>query len=318
MGAMALAWGYFAGKLAEVIVLAFTKTSHKFVLPSFKGLGPIFSFGSKATGAQFVGSMGVSSADLAMGGFLGLAAAGLFSRGMSLVGVYRTGIEQALSPVAFSAFAQERRNPQGDLRKVYLHSLTLLSAVGWPAFAVLAILARPLVLVLFGDRWAGAIPVAQILACSGLIYVLSSLAPRLLSALGKVGSLLKRELAIQIPRITMILLGAQHSIEGVALAITATYALAFVVNQAVVQSVIAISYRDLWHAVGSSVAVSAIAGPATWATSRIMLASGAPPVLELIVSALAASISWLAAVLLFKHPIKHEVLTAWRHVRQRF
>lgn len=318
LGAVALAWGVLVSRAAELMLLLTTSARDKFVLPSFRNLTPIFRFGMTATAAQVVSTLGVTMADLATGRFLGLASAGIYNRGAALVNMYRSGIEGAISPVAFSAFARERRTPGSDTARTYLHSLTLLTSFAWPAFALLGILAGPLILILFGEAWLAAVPVAQILALGGAVYSLSSLTPKLLLAVGRVDTLLKRELLIQPPRIAMVLLAAQHSIEAVAWAIVGTYLLAFIVNQNIARSAVGITYPAIWSVSWRSLVVAAASGAAAWLAAGLSEATGASAIAKLVAGALAGVTAWLLALHLLQHPAMEEVRRATAVVRQRF
>jgi hypothetical protein len=123
---------------------------------------------------------------------------------------------------------------------------------------------------------------------------------------------------IQIPRIVMIVIAAQFSIDAVACAIALTYALAFVVNQNVVQSAVTISYSDLWHAVKGSGLIAVLTGTATFLVSLGLAMSGASDIVQLILGTLAAASSWSAAVFALRHPVSEEAKIIFHTVSRRF
>jgi O-antigen/teichoic acid export membrane protein len=316
-GVIALAWGVLASKAAELILFLVSSARDKIVPPFFRNLKPIFRFGLTATGAQVVSTLGVTMADLATGRFLGLASAGMYNRGAALVNLYRSGVEGAILPVAFSAFAREHRTEGSDSSQSYLRSLTLLTAFAWPAFALLGILAGPLILLLFGRTWLDAVPVAEILALGGAVYSLSALTPKLLVAVGRVETLLKRELLIQPPRIAMVLIAAQHSIEAVAWAIVCTYLLAFIVNHNLARSAVGITYQAIWSAASGSLVIAAASGIAAWLAAALSETAGASTFGELAAGISAGAAAWLVAIHLLQHPAMEELRWGWAAFRPR-
>jgi len=313
-GALSLAWGWLAGKTAETLFFAFVKSTHGFVRPNLHDWRPILRFGMLTSASQLVSSFGTAATEIATGRFIGLAGVGFYSRGNAVLNLYLAGVQSAVLPVAYAAFAREARSERRDIKSAYLGAIAHLSALGWPAFAVFGLLAEPLTLILFGERWRPSIPVAEILALAGCIYLLASPGPRFLVAVGRVDMLLKRELAIQIPRIILVVVAAHHSIEAVAWAIVLTYALAFVVNQAALRQVAGIGYRDMARAARPSFFLAIVtAGPAwagAWATNM------AGPFVQLAVGLLLAAAFWTAGLFLLGHPTREEFLLVARKIRR--
>src|SRR3546814_3774220 len=65
-------------------------------------------------------------------------------------------------PVLLPAFAAKLRQGHA-LKDSYLRGVAYLTAVGWPFSVVLALLAHPILRVLFGPQWDAAVPLVQIL-----------------------------------------------------------------------------------------------------------------------------------------------------------
>lgn len=310
-GNIALAWGFVASRLGEVVAASWTTAPYKIVVPTLKCLKPILRFGVKTTVSQILGTLGMTIADLATGRSLGMASAALYNRGASLVAIYRNGIEGAVLPVAYAKFAQISRDSGDQLAVSYLHSLRLLTSFGWPALAMLGVLAAPLIQILFGPEWLPGSIVAQIIAFGAAIYMLGMPAPRLLTAIGQVDALLKRELAIQVPRILMVAIGAQFNIEGVAWAVAATYVLAFIVNHFIVRSVIGVTFQHIWAASKGSIVAAIATGAVGFLASTGVRLQNLGPGAEVAAASFAAIGTWLIVVLVAQQPAGEEVRIAW-------
>src|SRR3546814_4549025 len=105
---------------------------------------------------------------IAAGRLLGIEAAGLLHRATSTIQIYRKGVLEGLMPVLLPAFAAKLRQGHA-LKDSYLRGVAYLTAVGWPFSVVLALLAHPILRVLFGPQWDAAVPLVQILCLAGAI-----------------------------------------------------------------------------------------------------------------------------------------------------
>jgi O-antigen/teichoic acid export membrane protein len=305
-GALALAYGFVAGTAAELLLLLPLKTPYKFVRPSVKGWAAILRFSSAVTVTQFVSVLGQKVAQLSVGRFLGLEAAGLWSRAGTLTALYRSGIQSAVFPVAFSALAKEARDG-GDVKASYMKATALLTGLSWPLLSVLSILAHPTIILLLGEQWTGAVTTSQILAISVAIYTSNALSTQLLVALGKVETLLKRSLLIQIPRLCLYPLAAQFGILEVALASIVVQSMLVVMNQNILRDEVGITYVDAWHSSRKSLAVTATVVALVSAAYWGCLTLETKMLTQLAAGATVASAAWLLAVRLFGHPAESEM-----------
>ncbi len=307
LGALALAFGFVAGILSELLLLFPLKTPYKFVRPSFKGWRPILRFSSAVTVTQFFTTLGMRVADLSIGRFLGVEAAGLWSRARTPTMLYRSGIQSGVFPVAFSAFSNEVRRDKSDLKSVYVKATALLTGLSWPILSVLAILAQPTIILLLGPQWVGAVTTSQILSVALAVYTTNSLSSQLLTALGKQGTLLKRTLTIQIPRLCLIPLAAQWGLVEVGLAVVAIQVMLVVMSQNILRDEAGITYRDAWLASRNSLAVTAVVVVLVYSAYWGCLALETHMITQLAVGVVVASAAWLLAVSLLNHPARGEL-----------
>src|SRR3546814_12539477 len=99
-------------------------------------------------------------------------------------------------PVLLPAFAAKLRQGHA-LKDSYLRGVAYLTAVGWPFSVVLALLAHPILRVLFGPQWDAAVPLVQILCLAGAITPFVHLGRPLFIALGRIDLGLRIQLVVQ-------------------------------------------------------------------------------------------------------------------------
>ncbi|GER06490.1 hypothetical protein JCM17843_08000 [Kordiimonadales bacterium JCM 17843] len=183
-GPISLAFGSVIMKLVLIIGIFRLKPMYLSFRPRFHGLKEIIGFGSWAVGASLVQSAGNQSPELIIGRGLGLEAAGLFDRGMTVTRLVNQQIAGSLSTVLTPFFAQERRDKQ-DLKARFLIRLQTTAGVIWPLMLIMAGSSYSLILFLFGPQWTQAAPVAGILAISATLHMPSALAASFCSPMAR-------------------------------------------------------------------------------------------------------------------------------------
>lgn len=108
--------------------------------------------------------------DLLIGRLIDLSALGLYSRATGINGLLWDNLHLVVSRVVFVDFAEQHRR-RLSLRDSYLKILAILTAFLWPAFTGMAILAGPLVLNIYGEKWLGAAEPLALLSLACVFYV---------------------------------------------------------------------------------------------------------------------------------------------------
>lgn len=120
--------------------------------PHFHNLRPIFVFGAQMMSISGVAGVASRVCDIILGRMLGLAALGLYSRASSLSNLIFTNVYGLATGVLFVKLSNDLRDT-GQLHATFVRSLKLITAVMWPLLIGLAILARPAILILYGEKW---------------------------------------------------------------------------------------------------------------------------------------------------------------------
>lgn len=129
-----------------------------------------------------------------------------FIHGAMSVADFRAVLPVArVNSVALDAFvflfipAVARLTAQNDARALndlYWRSTTWVTMLSLPTFLVTACLARPVTLLLFGERYAGAAPVLALLSVGSFIYVMLAMSGHALKAVGRVRELLRVDFTV--------------------------------------------------------------------------------------------------------------------------
>ena len=302
----ALAWAVLAMGMARGVIAQALAPARCWPL-RLDGLRPILSFGGWTSALYITGALGSRSPDMVVGKLVSLAATGLFSRATSLAEQVRMLIAGAIGGVFYPAFARIRDSGQ-PLGPAYLRVASGYSAIVWPGMAGLALAAEPLVLLLYGARWAGVAPLLQHIALSSMLLVGLPLVSELPILLGRIRSLLLLNVAETFVSIALLVAGSLLAGAEGAAASRLTYGVAFLL----------IYLRFMHGLVGFDMAAFLIGhGKSALATLAALVPLAAAyrwwqgpgeitfPVLLLAVGA--GGVAWLAALALLRHPVMDDL-----------
>ncbi len=196
-------WALVAQTLAYeglLVVLLWSLVSwrprRRFSRVEFKEL---FGFGMRTTLIKVLTNIGAYADNLLIGIVVGAVALGYYVVGFRVVVVINTLIALALTQVVLSAFSRLQHDREA-LNGALYRATKLTAAISLPVYAGLALVAHPLTVFVFGQKWAPSAPVMQALTLAGFVQCQLIFTTQYAIALGRVGNEL---------RWTAILIGAQ-------------------------------------------------------------------------------------------------------------
>jgi O-antigen/teichoic acid export membrane protein len=133
----------------------------------------LLRFGSAAMGTQLVGYISSNADSVILGRVWGANVLGIYTRAYQL---FTMPMMQLAAPMTNVALPVLSRIDDEELYLRYaVRAQVVLSYLVGGSFAVLAALAEPIVVLLFGDRWSAAAPILAILAAGGVFQAFSYL-----------------------------------------------------------------------------------------------------------------------------------------------
>jgi O-antigen/teichoic acid export membrane protein/peptidoglycan/xylan/chitin deacetylase (PgdA/CDA1 family) len=300
-GALSLAWANFAGILAFGVVANLLRPHGLPRLPRFGHMRAILSYGGVSSLGNAANSIGTNMPDVVIGKVMNMAAVGYFSRANGLVQLFTRLITGALLPLVLPYFAKMRRDGQ-ELSRPYLAAVEQLTALSWPFFTVLLLLAYPIVRALYGPQWDPSVPVMQLLCVAGAISSVSIFAAHVMIANDQLRESTWCQLISQPVRITAVLAASAFGLLWVAVATIAAELTTLLVASWFLRKTINISPRGL---VG-----------ACFKSALITLCAALIPLLvnlywhdsehswpQVAVGISGAAIGWIGSLLLTRHPL---------------
>ncbi len=304
-GAVAMASGVLASRIGVAVLLLACGGRENRARPRIGAWRGFAGFGGRLTAIQIL----PVATDLAMVSILsavqGAAALGLFNRARTIHRILDRALFEGIGPVILPAMSDALR--QGiSPRRLYLLQVEYLAAICWPGFALIALLAGPLVAVLLGPQWDAAVPAVQVLALMGLTLPFTKMSQRFFVAMDETGAFLRLQFLEDAVRLPLAALGALVSLPA--------FAAAFVVANAVKAAAIARHVGRRHGGVGpdllrpartaAAMTLATLAGPA------LVLAAGLGPLPTLALALGLGGAGWLASAAAFGHPMIGEMRQA--------
>jgi O-antigen/teichoic acid export membrane protein len=217
---------------------------------------------------------------LLIGRVFGAADLGYYTRAYSTQQMPASQFQTIVSKVTFPMFSTisgDRERLKAAMRKC----MTTIGAVVIPIMVGLALMAKPVVIVLFGAKWLPCVPYLRILALAGALWPLHVANLDVLMAAGRSDLFLRAEvvkkvlialgLAASVPISVMAMVWATLVVSVLCYGVNVSYA------QAAIDYNLAAQFKDLLKPLLSTAAMALIVGTLTLATpskAPVMLFAG--------------------------------------------
>jgi O-antigen/teichoic acid export membrane protein len=216
-GVWSLVIGYVAGTTSLVIALWILVPWRPRLRLDRRQLPGLLRFGGALTGVDVTSAITNNADYLFVGKVLGASALGVYTLGFRLPELAIVNVATVAGIVLFPAFANVDRDA---LSHAYLVSLRYLLMLCMPLAAGVAILAAPLVQVIFGSQWHGAVEPMRLLTIYAFAVTVGIPAGTAYKAVGRAGVLLK----LAVPRTTMLVAGVWIFVSNGLTAVAAVHA----------------------------------------------------------------------------------------------
>ncbi|VVN78609.1 oligosaccharide flippase family protein [Pseudomonas fluorescens] len=159
--------------------------------------------------------------NVVLGMTAGTNAVGMFNMAMRIIDLPRSAIYNGLMSYALPVFARRSADP-ARLIGIISDSTAVSGFLLTPFFVGIALTADDIILLIFGAKWAEAIPLLQVLACTAAIGNIAMYATTALVAVNRTRLILKAEVATTVLALALVYgLGPRYGGMAAALALLA-------------------------------------------------------------------------------------------------
>ena len=194
-----------------------------------RALRSLFGFGSFVLLTGILNTFYTRLNTLIIGKMYSAGDLGLYSRAYSTQQLPTSLISAIVNRVAFPIFSTAA-DDKDLLRRGCRKAVVGIMLINLPMMAGLVAVARPLVLTLFGDKWAPCIPYLQILSLAGLLWPFQIINPSVIAAQGRSDLLFRLEIMKDAIGLAFLLIACQISVAAIAWSMVAHGAVCFFLN----------------------------------------------------------------------------------------
>jgi O-antigen/teichoic acid export membrane protein len=313
---MSFAWANLAsagvgGALALVLY-----PDHRIFKPLFRGWRGLLTFGGYNGTNILLNRVYEMLPYLVLGRLLSADAVAFFNRSLMLCQlpdkVFLLGATSVILPL-FSEIVRDGRT----LKTPYLHAVSLISGIQWPALVVLALLAEPIVGLLFGPQWMAIVPYVQIMAIATMFSFSFQLNYPVFLSVGAVRDSFIRGLIIWPVSALVLTVAAFFGLKAAALSFLFAIPFQAFVSVQFVRKHLDIRWMELAKATSKSLAVTAATAIGPIAVLTVVGDGWNLTILEAAEAAALAGAGWLVAIVLTRHELLGELQNAAGHVRSK-
>lgn len=151
---------------------------------SFREVKQLVIIGIYQTGTQILSQLASQLDVLIVGKILGMEILGVYNLARDLLNKFVTVINSVANRVALPLFSMIQNNLE-SMRDNYCKMLRMLTSINFPIIAAMGALSVPIVLILYGDKFADASYVMTVLASASLLGVIDNPSGSITTARGR-------------------------------------------------------------------------------------------------------------------------------------
>jgi len=173
---------------------------------SFKSFKELFSFGWKLLLSGLIDTIWKQFYQIIIGKFYSPSSLGQFSRATQFTDIFSSNLTSVVNRVSYPVLSSIQ-DDKIRLKEAYKKIIKLTMFIAFVLMLGLAAIAKPLVLVLIGEKWLPSVEFLQIICFSAMLYPLHSLNLNMLQVKGRSDLFLILEIVKKTIAIGPILLG---------------------------------------------------------------------------------------------------------------
>jgi O-antigen/teichoic acid export membrane protein len=307
LGALSLAWGGVLSTATATALCVAIRGDVSIYKPSLGQWRRVVAFGAYSSAAAVLNKIADAVPVLIFGHFLSAEALSFGHRAILLCQLPERVIQAAIGIVALPEFSRQVREGRA-LKGAYLSALSHISVAHWPAMIILALLARPIVLVLFGHQWLELASLIPIISPALILALPMGIQYPVLAATDGIRLLPRLVLAQTLVLAAALWITARYGLHAAAFGALWAMPINAVMSIQAVRSRIVLSWTELFVVFSRSAAVSACA-----ASGPLIFVLASPSDMPLLIAAAAALVGcagWVAGLFATAHPLWSELSPA--------
>ena len=196
---------------------------------SIKSFKELFSYGSFMLFSDLLNSICQNIQGLIIGKRYSVTDMGFYSQASKLEQVPTTTISYVVSSVTFPVFSK-LQNDKERLYTAVRKSIKMMNFLNFPLMILLMVVAEPLFVILFSDKWLESVPYFRILCIAGIVNCSQSVNYQVTAAVGRSQAIFRWNVIKRVVGLFLVFVGMYWGVEGILWAVVFGSYFVFAVN----------------------------------------------------------------------------------------
>lgn len=232
-GPISLAIGSLISTLTNAMAATYFRPAHFPWSPGIKEIKTVLSFGSKISLSSIINVASGGAPELMLGKFQNIASVGYYSRANGLVQMFSRLITDAVGSVCLPWFSKINRE-KGSISESFLRATAYVTVIGWSFCIFVAVMADPIIRMLYGPQWDASANLARLLAAATVFNVPTTLCGVAILSVGAVSQIVRITIFNAAINISFVAVASAYSLTAVCIAAIAASFLNMIFNLRVV------------------------------------------------------------------------------------
>lgn len=241
----------------------------EFSIQSFKEL---FGFGSKILLSGLLNTVFKEIYSLVIGRCYTSAQLGQYTRANQFNQIFSSNLTTVIQRVSYPVLSSIQDEPE-RLREAYRKVIKSTMLISFACMLGLAAVAKPLIILLIGEKWLPAVGFLQIICFSGMLYPLHAINLNILQVKGRSDLFLKLEIIKKIIAVGPLVLGVLFSIEYMLWGSVCTSFIAYFLNSYYSANLINYPTKEQIKDILPTFLVSFVTATAMWSLTLLHLSN---------------------------------------------
>lgn len=237
----------------------------EFSMQSFKEM---FNFGYKLLLSGLLDTIYKDIYYVVIGRFYSSADLGQYTRAQQFSTIFSSNLTTVVQRVSYPVLSSIQEE-QERLREAYRRIIKITMLIAFACMLGLAAVAKPLLVILIGEKWLPAVVLLQLLCLSGMLYPLHAINLNILQVKGRSDLFLKLEIIKKIIAIGPIFIGIFYGIEWMLLGSVFASFIAYFLNSYYSANLISYPTKEQLKDVLPTFVVSLVVAAVMWSITFI-------------------------------------------------
>jgi O-antigen/teichoic acid export membrane protein len=301
---MSVAYAQLISSAFLALMLSITGRQYFSCKTGFSAWRRVASFGFQMLATSGINTGADRLSEIMLGRILGLGPLGLYNRASGLSGLIWNSIHVAAGRVILVDFAGLHR--QGiPLIDRYKKTVGMVTATLWPAYAGMAVVAKPFITIVYGPQWVSAVAPFAFIALAAMIHVAIAMSWEVFTATGHLKLQTNIEFKRALLSFTLFVGGCLISLNAAAASRVIEAMIAVILYRPHINRITGTTFSDFKRIYLQSAFLTILAIAPSTALMLSSANSGSPLMLGL---AIALGITlWIFGLFALKHSLADEI-----------